>query len=86
MDDGSEAETAASLHTMSDAAQTVNSATYTDPNSMYPHPQSLPSPVGIASERNPGEDVAIQYVTAKAGELRNPRIPEFFSPAPQPRI
>ena len=74
MDDGSEAETAASLHTMSDAAQTVNSAKYTDPNSVYPHPLSLPSPVGIASERNPGEDVAIQYVTAKAGELRIPRI------------
>ena len=70
MDDGSEAETAASLHTMSDAAQTVNSATFTDPNSAYPHPQSLRSPIGIARERNPEEDVAIQYVTAKAGELR----------------
>ena len=74
MDDGSEAETAASLHTMSDAALTVNSASYTDPNSMYPHPQSLPSPIGIASERSPGEDVAIQYVTAKADELRNAAI------------
>ena len=70
MDTASEAETAASLHTISDAAQTVDSATYTDPNSMYAHPQSLPSPVGIASERNSGEDVAIQYVTAKASELR----------------
>ena len=70
MEDGSEAETAASLHTLSDAAQTVNSATYTDPNSVYPHPQSLRSPVGIAPERNSEEDVAIQYVTAKAGELR----------------
>ena len=73
MDDGSEAETAASLHTMSDAAQTVNSATFTDPNSVYPHPQSLRSPIGIARERNPEEDVAIQYVTAKAGELRKPK-------------
>ena len=70
MEDGSEAETAASLHTLSDATQTVNSATYTDPNSVYPHPQSLRSPVGIAPERNSEEDVAIQYVTAKAGELR----------------
>ena len=76
MDDGSEAETAASLHTMSDAAQTVNSATFTDPNSMYPHPQSLRSPIGIARERNPEEDVAIQYVTAKAGELRFTKICE----------
>ena len=77
MDDGSEAETAASLHTMSDAAQTVNSATFTDPNSAYPHPQSLRSPIGIARERNPEEDVAIQYVTAKAGELRKCKIANF---------
>ena len=70
MDEGSEAETAASLHTLSDAAQTANSATYNDPHSTYPHPLSLLSPQGIASERSPEEDVAIQYVTAKAGELR----------------
>ena len=78
MDDGSEAETAASLHTMSDAAQTVNSATFTDPNSAYPHPQSLRSPIGIARERNPEEDVAIQYVTAKAGELRFSKLSAKF--------
>ena len=78
MDDGSEAETAASLQNLSDAAQTVNSATYTDPYSLYPHPQSLPSPVGIAPERSPGEDIAIQYVTAKAGELRFLKFFEFF--------
>ena len=71
MDGASEAETAASLHTSSDAAPTVNSATFTDPNSSYPHPQSLRSPMGIAPERNSGEDIANQYVTAKAGELRN---------------
>ena len=70
MDGASEAETAASLHTSSDAAPTVNSATFTDPNSVYPHPQSLRSPLGIAPERNSGEDIATQYVTAKAGELR----------------
>ena len=70
MDAASEAETAASLHTASDAAQTVNSSTYVDPNSAYPHPQSLRSPLGIAPERNSGEDIATQYVTAKAGELR----------------
>ena len=70
MDGASEAETAASLHTSSDAAPTVNSATYTEPNSVYPHPQSLRSPMGIAPERNSGEDIANQYVTAKAGELR----------------
>ena len=71
MDAASEAETAASLHTASDAAPTVNSSTYVDPNSAYPHPQSLRSPLGIAPERNSGEDIATQYVTAKAGELRN---------------
>ena len=70
MDGASEAETAASLHTSSDAAPTVNSATFTDPNSSYPHPQSLRSPMGIAPERNSGEDIANQYVTAKASELR----------------
>ena len=70
MDAASEAETAASMHATSDAAQTVKSATYTDPNSAYPHPQSLQSPIGIAPERNPGEDIAIQYVTAKADERR----------------
>ena len=70
MDGASEAETAASLHTSSDAAPTVNSANYTEPNSVYPHPQSLRSPMGIAPERNSGEDIATQYVTAKAGELR----------------
>ena len=70
MDGASEAETAASLHTSSDAAPTVNSATFTDPNSVYPHPQSLRSPMGIAPERNSGEDIANQYVTAKASELR----------------
>ena len=70
MDGASEAETAASLHTTSDAAPTVNSATFTDPNSVYPHPQSLRSPMGIAPERNSEEDFAIQYVTAKASELR----------------
>ena len=71
MDTASEAETAASLHTSSDAAQTANSSTYVDPNSVYPHPQSLRSPLGIAPERNSGEDIATQYVTAKAGELRH---------------
>ena len=70
MDTASEAETAASLHTASDAGQTVNSSTYVDPNSAYPHPQSLQSPVAIVPERNSGEDIATQYVTAKAGELR----------------
>ena len=74
MDTGSEAETAESLHATSDAAQTVNSATYNEPHSTYPHPLSLPSPVGIADkERHPEEDAAIRYVTAKAGELRNLR-------------
>ena len=70
MDAASEAETAASLHTASDAAPTVNSSTYVDPNSVYPHPQSLRSPMGIAPERNSEEDFAIQYVTAIASELR----------------
>ena len=78
MDAASEAETAASLHTASDAAQTVNSSTYVDPNSAYPHPQSLRSPLGIAPERNSGEDIATQYVTAKAGELRFCKIYQNF--------
>ena len=74
MSTGSDAETAASLHATSDAAQTANSATYNDPHSTYPHPQSLRSPVGIAREdRHPDEDAAIQYVTAKAGGLRFPK-------------
>ena len=78
MGGASEAETAASLHTSSDAAPTVNSATFTDPNSVYPHPQSLRSPLGIAPERNSGEDIATQYVTAKAGELRFSNILQFL--------
>ena len=78
MDGASEAETAASLHTSSDAAPTVNSSTYVDPNSSYPHPQSLRSPMGIAPERNSGEDIATQYVTAKAGELRKCSFFFFF--------
>ena len=74
MDTGSEAETAESLLAASDGAPTVNSATYTEPHGMYPHPLSLRSPVGIAQkEVHSEEGAAIRYVTAKAGELRNGR-------------
>ena len=77
MDTGSDAETAASLLATSDGAPTVTSATFNDPNSTYPHPLSLRSPIGIAQgEVHPEDDAAIRYVTALAGELRNLRISE----------
>ena len=78
MDNGSEAETAASAMN-SDGAATLDSDPYKDPNSTYPHPLSLHSPRGIAEKNdydfNDNNDFAVRYVSALAAELRVMTVP-----------
>ena len=73
MDNGSEAETAASAMN-SDGAATLDSDPYKDPISTYPHPLSLHSPRRIAEKNdydfNDNNDFAVRYVSALGAELR----------------